>query len=109
MRLPGGRTGSAHRAAYELLVGVIPEGLVIDHLCRHRSCVNPAHMEPVTQGENIRRGEAAKLKRAAANARTHCGNGHARSEDGYHNGVRWFCRGCHREAARRSYYRNRAK
>ena len=52
---PGGQV-MAHRFAYELLVGPIPEGLVIDHLCRVRLCVNPAHLEPVTAEENIRRG-----------------------------------------------------
>lgn len=45
----------AHRFAYELLVGPIPEGLQIDHLCRVRACVNPAHLEPVTVSENVRR------------------------------------------------------
>lgn len=54
------RTYQAHRMAYELLVGPIPEGLVIDHLCRNRACVNPSHMEPVTRGENVRRGEAGR-------------------------------------------------
>lgn len=47
----------AHRASYEFHVGAIPDGLVIDHLCRNRSCINPAHLEPVTELENIRRGE----------------------------------------------------
>src|SRR6266496_2265386 len=46
----------AHRFAYELLIGPIPDGLQIDHLCRVRHCVNPAHLEPVTQRENILRG-----------------------------------------------------
>lgn len=46
----------AHRVAYELLVGAIPPGLVLDHLCRNKSCCNPGHLEPVTIGENIRRG-----------------------------------------------------
>lgn len=51
-----GRSTKAHRFAYELLVGPIPDGLSLDHLCRNRGCVNPAHLEPVTRGENVRRG-----------------------------------------------------
>lgn len=63
----------AHRMAYEELVGPIADGLQIDHLCRVRCCVNPAHLEPVTQAENIRRG----VSPTAANRRkTHCKHGH---------------------------------
>lgn len=67
-----------HRFAYELLVGPIPDGLQIDHLCRNRRCVNPSHLEPVTCRENVLRG----MSRAAVNARkTHCPQGHAYDDD----------------------------
>ncbi len=49
------RTYQAHRLIYRLVVGEPPEGLVLDHLCRVRHCVNPSHLEPVTPGENLRR------------------------------------------------------
>ena len=50
------KTGYAHRTAYELSYGPIPEGLVIDHLCRNRSCINPTHVEVVTRALNTKRG-----------------------------------------------------
>lgn len=69
LRLTPGGSRLAHRAAYQLLVGPIPEGLHLDHLCRVRRCVNPAHLEPVTPKENARRGLRGALK-------THCPHGH---------------------------------
>ena len=63
----------AHRRAWEALVGPIPDGLHLDHLCRNRACVRPAHLEPVTCRENVLRG----IGPAARNARkTHCASGH---------------------------------
>ena len=50
-----GGTALAHRVVFTEMVGPIEEGMTIDHLCRVRSCVNPDHLEPVTQGENLRR------------------------------------------------------
>ena len=95
-----GKTHFAHRIAYELLRGEIPEGLQIDHLCRHRGCVNPDHMEPVSSKENTLRGETL----AAANvAKTHCPHGHPYSGDNLYvrpDGNR-RCRACDAERARR--------
>lgn len=56
-----GRNLSAHRYVYEIHKGPIPAGLDLDHLCRHRDCVNPEHLEPVLNAENVRRGRRAKL------------------------------------------------
>lgn len=63
----------AHRYSYELFVAPIPEGLYIDHLCRNKMCVNPAHLEPVTQAENVRRGVSIH---AHNSRKTHCKWGH---------------------------------
>jgi hypothetical protein len=87
----------AHRWSYEHFVGPIPEGLQIDHLCRVRRCVNPDHLEPVTNRENILRGDTF----AAANGRkTHCPKGHPyEGENLYEIRGERRCRACNRAAA----------
>lgn len=73
LSLARGVTVLAHRWAYEHFVGPIPEGLVIDHLCRVRHCVNPDHLEAVTNEENLRRGAGYGLRNGMRSA---CINGH---------------------------------
>ena len=102
-----GRTVGAHRAIYELLVGPIPEGLVIDHLCRVRHCVNPDHLEPVTQQENLLRGDTFQARNRA---KTHCPQGHPYDE----SNTRMFagkraCRTCGRKSALIRMRKNRKK
>lgn len=67
------RKVQAHRYAYEQLIGPIPEGLTLDHLCRNRLCVNPKHLEPVTHAVNILRGQGTSARNAQ---KTHCVHGH---------------------------------
>lgn len=68
-----GRQFKAHRWSYARFKGPIPPSLTLDHLCRNRRCVNPDHLEPVTNRENILRGNGP----TAENARkTHCKRGH---------------------------------
>lgn len=98
-----GRVVLTHRVAYSHLVGPIPEGLTIDHLCRNRACCNPAHLEPVTNKTNILRGTS----RSAVNAtRTHCPKGHPYNEANTYiaaNGSR-LCRTCNVERSRGPNY-----
>jgi len=78
-----GRSGcQAHRVAYEMLVGPIPDGLELDHLCRVHACINPEHLEPVTQQENRRRSPLIRP--------SHCQRGHELTDADFlpHKGVR---------------------
>ena len=96
-----GRPWRAHRVAYELYVGPIPEGLQLDHLCRVRHCVNPAHLEPVTFQENIRRSPIA-INRIHA-AKTHCIRGHEFTPENTRLNSKGYraCRTCKRVDSRR--------
>lgn len=93
--LVDGRRTGAHRFAYELVKGPIPDGLEPDHLCRVRLCVNPSHLEAVTHSENARRGLTGMHAR-----KTHCLRGHPMSDarlgtdgEGY---LKRTCRPCQR-------------
>lgn len=93
----------AHRFIYEWLVGPIPEGLTLDHLCRNTLCVNPDHLDPCTMAENIRRGSKAQ--------QTHCKHGHEFTPENTivrTNGTR-RCRECNLRHQRASYQRRKAR
>lgn len=105
---------AAHRVSYELLVGPIPQGLDLDHLCRVRACVNPSHLEPVTRRENLLRGDTVTARNAA---KTHCIHGHEFTHENTYmakkprGGVARICRACYRrwDAERRDRDRDRAE
>lgn len=96
----GNKQRRAHRAAWEAWNGPIPEGMQLDHKCRVRHCVNPAHLEPVTNTENIRRGLQGVLKPDT------CRNGHLLAEKGFFLikrkwGTEKRCKACQIDASKR--------
>lgn len=110
-RLQSNRTGTdlAHRILYELTRGAVPKDLQIDHLCRVPCCVNPDHMEPVTQAENIRRGIWGMLAGTFQRAKTHCPHGHAYTpENIYAYRGKRNCRICRADSSSRFHKKEAA-
>lgn len=119
----GGRGQLAHRAAYEILVGPIPAGMHLDHLCHtrdetcragvrcpHRKCINPEHLEIVPPAENTRRGRCGEVLAAKERAKTHCPSGHPYDAENTYISVTTggrCCRECNRARTRARSLRNR--
>jgi hypothetical protein len=107
----GGKEFYAHRVIYELLIGPIPKGLQIDHLCRNRACVSPYHLEIVTPKMNIQRGIPFRQRT------THCPQGHPYTpentylyhKDGRPRGAYRQCRACALERAQKWAENNRER
>ena len=100
-----GKNQKAHRISYELFKKKIQKGKVIDHLCRNSGCVNPHHLEVVSQKENIRRGMAP----AAHNMRlTHCRRGHEFTKENIYKRKdnRRHCRTCGAERSKKQREKN---
>ena len=97
----GSRWWVAHRFAYEKIYNYpIPKGLEIDHLCRNKICVNPAHLDVVTRSENTKRGLLPSIVGARQRGKTHCPYGHPYDEVNtyaFPNGRRG-CRTCMRKS-----------
>ena len=102
-----GKVLGAHRVAYELMIGPVPSGAELDHLCRNRHCVNPAHLEAVTHKENMLRGAGVGSENAA---KDRCVKGHLFDEKNTYLrpiGGR-NCRACGRDAAQKYNSHRRA-
>jgi hypothetical protein len=88
-----GKAKFAHRVAFTTLVGEVPDGMELDHLCKVRSCVNPYHLEPVTRLENMKRSGAFVYRQQ----RSHCPKGHELTEDNKYFAAcsnKYLCRAC---------------
>lgn len=115
-----GKSLFAHRYVYEAMIGRIPNGMQIDHVCAMVCCVNPAHLEPVTCRENIRRAQKrnpesrvrlGKISQKRRDARTHCPHGHPYSGDNVRiaSNKQRVCKTCMRERMRRRRHPEKLK
>lgn len=104
----GGKMRGAHRVAYEIHKREIPEGLQLDHLCRNRACINPEHLEPVTNRENQMRGRAPGV---LVHLSGRCAAGHEMTGSNVYvdHGGKRYCRECRRVTSRMHMRRKRAQ
>lgn len=104
------RVRGAYENAWEMVHGPVPDGLELDHLCMNHSCINPAHLEPVTHQENMRRAGEAGLLGTGQSRKTHCPQGHAYDASNTYSppsGNERQCRICRRAASERSQRKNK--
>jgi hypothetical protein len=110
-----GKNKMAHRVSYEFFTRIIEQGNVIDHLCRNRCCVNPAHLEQVTQQENVLRGDSPGLAKRRLIEKNECSKGHPLSGDNIRisetkaGGVKRECIICQKERAAIWYQENKER
>ena len=104
-----GKDRPAHRVVFEWLIGAIPDGMQLDHLCRIKRCVNISHLEIVTSKENTLRGIGPAAIHAS---KTHCPRGHEYSQENTYirrRGGNRSCKICVRAQVRASYWRRKSK
>ena len=101
-----GKNIKLHRMIFRMTKGRLLDNMVIDHICNHRNCINPDHLQQITQGENVRRGSSISTFYASRSA---CIRDHEYTPENTHwRGTTRVCRTCKRESERRRHARNKA-